>query len=465
MNTSGGPDLARVTVISPVRRVDLAMPGESTLAEILPTIVRFSGYESSSSTEAVHTWVLQRVGEDPLDPARLVTDLKIRDGETLHLRQRERVMPDVAFDDVVDAVATTTSSRPSWAPVISQRVALGVLLATVILGALLIVGPAPTLAAAAAISGLGFACLVAAVVASRAFGSREVAGALGWAAVALAAIGGFCWLAPTQLGTPEASLRLPVMVLIASASVLVWATICALAVHVQPYAHLAVAVAALMNVLTWGVAVLVPYPVEVCAVGLALVVAITAVVPSLSYRIAAIALPALPATAQGLANDDSQVPGDIVARALTADRIQGALLGAMALSAGALAIPVVLSGTWSALTLCGVVALALLLRARAFVGLTQRMVLLIGGLAVAAMTLAVLALGSPAGWLRLLLGLVVMVVVAVVMSLYGGLWYRKVPSPVWGRVGDILEWLAVMAIIPLVLAVVGAYAWIRGLSG
>ncbi|SKG23041.1 Protein of uncharacterised function (DUF571) [Mycobacteroides abscessus subsp. abscessus] len=38
------------------------------------------------------------------------------------------------------------------------------------------------------------------------------------------------------------------------------------------------------------------------------------------------------------------------------------------------------------------------------------------------------------------------------------------PSPVWGRVGDILEWLSIMAIIPLVLAALDMYARFRGMT-
>ncbi|WP_231979409.1 EsaB/YukD family protein [Tessaracoccus coleopterorum] len=38
-----------------------------TLNELMPSIVRFSGLESNTPTDAVHGWVLQRFGSDPFD--------------------------------------------------------------------------------------------------------------------------------------------------------------------------------------------------------------------------------------------------------------------------------------------------------------------------------------------------------------------------------------------------------------
>ena len=114
VSTTVEEDLTRVTVISTSRRVDLALPGSVSLSELLPSILRFSGLESNTPTDSVNAWVLQRFGSDPFDLYTPVTKLSIRDGETLYLRHRESALPDAAFDDVVDAVAGATASRPSW---------------------------------------------------------------------------------------------------------------------------------------------------------------------------------------------------------------------------------------------------------------------------------------------------------------------------------------------------------------
>lgn len=143
MSTLPEEDLSRVTIISSSRRVDLALPGAVTLSELMPSIVRFSGLESNTPTEAVHAWVLQRFGSDPFDLYTPVNKLNLRDGETLHLRQRENAIPDAAFDDVVDAVAGATNSRPSWVSRNSQRVGLLLMMLVLIGMPLLIITAQP----------------------------------------------------------------------------------------------------------------------------------------------------------------------------------------------------------------------------------------------------------------------------------------------------------------------------------
>ena len=37
-------------------------------------------------------------------------------------------------------------------------------------------------------------------------------------------------------------------------------------------------------------------------------------------------------------------------------------------------------------------------------------------------------------------------------------------APIWGRLADVLEWLALMSVVPLVLGVCGTYAWIMNVA-
>src|SRR5690606_37509453 len=47
-----------------------------------------------------------------------------------------------------------------------------------------------------------------------------------------------------------------------------------------------------------------------------------------------------------------------------------------------------------------------------------------------------------------------------------GLWLPNGrPSPFWGRAGDILDLLLIVALTPLALGVLDLYAWVRGLAG
>ncbi|MVA74819.1 type VII secretion integral membrane protein EccD [Auraticoccus sp. F435] len=457
MSTGVGEDLARVTVISPTRRIDLALPGSATIGEVLPHVVRFSGHEGSTTGDPVHSWVLQRLGEDPFDPTRLVSALGIRDGEVLHLRQRQAAMPDAAFDDVVDAVATSTNTQPSWRPAHSRRMALAVLGLVLIGTPLVIVLHRPELPVSLAALGLAVASGLASILLSRAFDRAVVAHALAWFAVGLSALAG--WF---LLGSEDVGLR----ALVACALVLVAAGTMAVGTGVRSHVFAAVAVTALVLILVAMAVVLLPgRPVEVCAVAVAVLLGVTPWLPGLCYRLARVAMPNLPTSAEELARDDQPVQSDIVARAVAADRLLAGLLFATCAGATVLSLVLVLDGRWSALALTGACGLALLLRARAFVGLAQRLVVLLSGLAVTAMTLVRLALGVEDGVLLLAVGMVLVVALAVALGYYAAQAYNRFVSPVWGRTGDILEWLAVMAVVPLVLAVLDLYDLVRGLGG
>lgn len=460
MSTSTGEDLARVTVISPTRRIDLALPGGATLGEILPNIIRFSGYEGGSPNEAVHQWVLQRFGEDPLDVTQLVSQLEIRDGETLHLRQLEATMPDAAFDDVVDAVATSTSTRPSWTPLHSRRMAIGLSTTLILAIPLLLLLVTQQSGVAVITLGLAVATAIASVLASRAFGRSAVAAALAWQSVVLAGAAGWFLLAGGPGGV-DSSIRL----LVAAGLVLLMSGVLALATRVHTYAMLSVAIAALVIVIGALVSVLLPGEQRaIAAVVMAVMLVTTPLLPNLCYRLTRVAMPNLPTSADELSQDNTPVQSDIVTRALSADRLLGALLTTSALVATLTAFPLLASNTWRAGFLCLAVSVALLLRARAFVGLTQRLVLLLGGCAIGLATVAELLL-KLAGPAQILVGVAVAVIVTVVLAQYAAAFASRQISPFWGRIADIVEWLSLMAIIPLVLWNMDLFAFALGLFG
>lgn len=465
--TTTGEDLARVTIISPTRRIDLALPGATTLGEIMPSIVQFSGFETGTQAEVVHEWVLQRVGEDPLDPNQLVSALNVRDGETLHLRRRAAVMPDVAFDDVVDAVATTAERRPSWMPQHSQRLAIGLLCVILVGFPTLLLWSDHTLFSSLLVIGLAAAAGVGAIVLSRAFGCRAVAGALSWCAVVLAGIGGYFMLSP---GLAFADLvqsdTFALMLLVASAAVVFFSAILALTANVHPYQLLATAITALVILIVAIVMVAWRgHGVQIAAVGVAVILASTSRLPWLCFHIAQIATPNLPANAELMIADETPVQSDIVARAIVADRLLAAFLTASAASAIVLAIPVISSGTWMALSMMGCVAVALLLRGRAFIGLTQRLVCLVSGAVIALGVLGWLSLHPSTGAVRFIVGIALVALATWAIAQYAATMYNRILAPTWGRWGDILEWLAIIGIIPLLLAVLNVYAWARGLNG
>ncbi len=460
MTTTVGEDLARVTVISPTRRIDLALPGSSTLGELLPNVIRFAGFDGSTTQEAVHAWVLQRVGEDPLDPHKKVSALNIRDGETLHLRQRESTMPDAAFDDVVDAVTTATSTRPSWVAANSQWVTV------IAMTALLVVVPVMGLVRAdlfvpfgglpeAGITAfLAIAAAVGSIVLSRAFGHFLPAAGLGWAADILFGAAGL-YVLPTQ--------PWPLRVLIGAAMLLLMAAVIWLAARVQPYAQLATVLSAALILVTTTVMVLIggDVVVDVAAVAIAVILAGTSLLPVLSYHLARVALPNLPATSEALMADQQPVQSDIVARAISADRVLGAFLAATGVTVALLMVPVLRRGDWVVLCLGAAVSLAMMLRARAFVGRTQRLAMLLPGALIGFAVVVMALMALPFGWRLGLSGFVVLFG-GLALAAYGSTMYNRILSPTYGRIGDILEWIGIMAIVPLVLAVLDVYLTLHG---
>ncbi|WP_460768873.1 type VII secretion integral membrane protein EccD [Mariniluteicoccus flavus] len=459
-----GEDLARVTVISPTRRIDLALPGGTPLVDLLPNIVRFAGYEGGSTNDAQQAWVLQRFGEDPLDVNQDVGELGLRDGETLHLRQRQAAMPDAAFDDVVDAVATATGTQPAWRPVDGQRYALALLavVAIAIPGAAALAAPGWLVSAGVLL--LSLACGFTAILLARAFGQRPVAGTLAWVSTALAGVGAFNLLVGTFV--PETG-DVPVQLLCTAAFVLVAAGAMALGTQVTAYHLLGVALSALVVVATAMAVVLMPGGgLHASAIALALVLAVTPLLPGIAFRMARVAMPNLPSTAEGLMADKTPVQSDIVERAISADRFLGGFLVATGLSAVLLSIPVFLGAYgWAPVALLAAVALALLLRARAFTGRMQRTWLLVGGTLVGLMAVAKWLSTIQTPIFQALAGLAVVVLAVWLLGQYATSQWNRVMSPVWGRWGDILEWLAIMAIVPLLLAVLDVYSWAYGLGG
>nr|WP_255433470.1 type VII secretion integral membrane protein EccD [Tessaracoccus sp. MC1865] len=471
VNTTAEEDLSRVTVISSSRRVDLALPGSVSLSELLPSILRFSGLESNNPTDAVHAWVLQRFGSDPFDLYTPVHKLGIRDGETLHLRQRESAIPDAAFDDVVDAVAGATNSRPSWQAKHSQRMGITLMLLALIgIPLLVILGQKPIdlaearfdpslrlpMALAVGVTGfLSFAAAIGAIALARAAGERRTAAALAWGSVALAGIAG--WFLPDPM---SGIVPLAVRIILAASLVLIASAVCALAANVQPMPLFSAALAALLIVVGSSFMLLFPgHDVEVAAIVVTISSFLTAYLPPLSYRIAGVALPNLPTTTEGILADETPVQSDIVKRALFADRLLGAMLAAMSVVAVLAAFVVISQGTlWSTLLmLC--IGFAYLLRARAFVGFTQRLGLLLGG----AITVVISLYAVATGPVQSLGGMVTLFAVALALTYvfahYSASWYQRILAPTWGRWGDVLEWLAIIGIVPALLGVLNLYAY------
>ncbi|NUR29038.1 MAG: type VII secretion integral membrane protein EccD, partial [Catenulispora sp.] len=195
METSPAPALsamARVTVVAPRMRLDVAVPADVPLAALIPTLLWHTGEQVIEAGAAHGGWALQRLGEGPLDTSRTCTSLGILDGDVVYFRPRAAAAPELVFDDPVDGVGTVLRERGKrWSPEMTRRCALitGALLPQLGLLPLLNTGTSHVLPAVAA-GVIALLLLLAAAALSRAAGDSVAGAFAGIAALPYAAAAG-----------------------------------------------------------------------------------------------------------------------------------------------------------------------------------------------------------------------------------------------------------------------------------
>jgi type VII secretion integral membrane protein EccD len=189
-----------------------------------------------------------------------------------------------------------------------------------------------------------------------------------------------------------------------------------------------------------------------------------AFVPGLSFRLAGLRLPLLPRTAEELQEDIAPFPaGEVLARSAVADAHLTSLQVALASACGVGGTLLALADGWAPRTTAAVLALLLVLHARAIGSLWQRLATLAPGVAVGGLLLARHALAADdAGRMTVLAGLLGATALLLVAA-----W--TIPGrrllPYWGRAADMLHTLAAISLFPLALIVAGAFHALRAISG
>jgi type VII secretion integral membrane protein EccD len=463
MAPAAGSDLCRVTVVGPSRRIDIALPGYVTFADLFPAVARYAGLEGPEVVGEKGGWVLQRLGEEPFGPAMTPQQAGLRDGEMIYLRPYRAQMPRMAFDDVADVIASGLSGRPGrWAARHARWVALGTGVAALAAGAVFILrsgppGPVPAAAAAA----IAVVLLLAVLAVSRAAGDSLAGALLGYAALPYAFIAGL--LGPA---TAMPLARLDAAHLLSAFAAAALAAVVAAAASAELSLYLGAVVASLLAVAGAWIGYVSGIGFAAAAVVVAVpALALTSQIPAVSFWMARMTLPQVPRHADDLRRDTLTIDGaEVFDRAASADRFVTGAVSGIGLVGATAAAALAFTGSWLGLATCAVLACALLLRSRLFRGLGQRLWLLVPGFG----GLVLLAVGevhgsSQAQHLGLALGPLaagVAVVVGVGMWLPG---HR--PSPFWGRMADIADTVLNVGLIPLALGVAGVFGRVRGLGG
>ncbi|HZX06364.1 type VII secretion integral membrane protein EccD [Kribbella sp.] len=427
--------LVKVTIDAPERRIDLALPERSTVAEVLPGIVRHAGDDLADLGALQGGWVLRRPDGEALETHRDLSAQGVRDGEILHLAPAHQHWPELEYDDLVDAIATDarTSGR-AWTPGASRWCGL-------------ITGTVALLAALAEFRSASFALIVAVVlmtvgvILSRAVGDAAAAAMNGAVSLVFALAAGALRLSDfgaAQLTAGGAALLL---------------------FGVLGYVGIARHTAVFVTAVTAGVLALLAGwlgsaldGTRSAAVVGAIAVALIPVAAPLAMRIGRLPKPVLPTSTADLLSDAPQPPRRLVHAAVL--RSAALYTGILAGLAGGLACCLYVlarSTSTPGRVLVVLVVGICLLRARLLPVVAHRLSLTAAGL----VGLGCLLVQSPYSLLLF-----------TAVAAFLGLWYgRHKPGAYLARYAELAEVVLVLLVVPFVLWVLGLYAYVRGLGG
>jgi type VII secretion integral membrane protein EccD len=452
-----GVEVCRLTVKSPERRCDLALPVSAAVGELLPLIV-----EETAADPEQNGWVLQRLGGPPLDPGATPESLGLHDGDVLYVNPAHDALPEADFDDVSVGAAQVVAARPDqWRSEFTRYLLLGAAGVAATAFCLIALGSRPHWLAPL---WLGLAAAVLAgwsVLAVRLFADRITGLACGLGACALGALtglsarhaaAGLFTLDRRALLLLGVGLAVPALVLPAAArlplslfgTVAGWGLAAALGAGIATGLHWdATRTAALLAVAVFATG----------ALDLRIVL-----------RAARLSVPQLPRTAQELQQDIEPEPQAVVSgRAGRAVSLLNILFATAAvLNVVACALLAKQSG-WIGWTLALVLCVAVLLRARALTVVWQRAALaLSGGAGIAFVAVAQISGAGSAPRVLLLVGLLLVTAALLAAS-------RRVPGrrllPVWGYSADLLETWTAVALVPLLFQLFHVYSHFRALIG
>lgn len=442
--------------------VDVALPGDVQLVDLLPSVLAQFGKEWVEQSVDHEGWVAQRLGESPLDEDKSAVELNLLDGDTVYLRPREDALPPLDYDDLVDGVAERvradagqwTPNRTRWMLRVGAVVALlGALLA------LLVGGDPQSLWLVPVVTGAVLIAVAGAL--ARAKGKIVDGTGLACAGVIWAVTGG--WLAAVQIAPLGG---VPVRLVTAAATGVV-AIVLALVAVADAVLIFTTALTALVTLLLPAIIWVASDLTAAQSAGIGIAVNFVAILfaPGGAFRLGGLKLPMLPTDAPEVKEDIDPVPHKVVVERSTVvfGYLKAFYLG-YGITQTALLLVLVRPGEMWAMITASVCALLMLLRSRHLTGMVPRWSLLVP----AGLTAVVLALrlGMPEEpFIRAVAVLAPLVAVGIGLGVLSHYMPGKRLRPYWGRAVDILEYATAIAVLPLLLAVLDVYARVRGLSG
>jgi type VII secretion integral membrane protein EccD len=431
------PDsMCRLAIQHGLQTVELALPSDAPVGLLLPSVVDLVDPDVAASGEGLR-WQLSRVGHGRLDEAISLRDNAVRDGELLLLATAAAPTPIRVPDDPWQELAETSdrSCTPPWATAAAC-------LCVAMLGAAALAWSGAVTQATNHVVTAGVIAATAAIAAValwRAHLDPIGVATLSVLAVVFGAVAGFL---AVPAGPSMASELLAASVACAMSILLLRITRCG----ATCLTAMATTAGLTATAIACGVAWMLPVT-TTGAVLATLCLGALAVTARLSIATAGLTL----------AGDDF---AELTSQAITAhESLTGLLIGSAA--AAALGSVLVVSGapdSLSALLFTVVVGLVLALRARTHIDLRRRVALVAAGMTAMVGICVTCTVSEPAqaNWI----GLAATAAGAGMLSRGCG----ATRSVLVRRAIDVLEYVALAAVLPLACWVGGLYGLVRGLS-
>lgn len=466
---TGTTVFSRVTVVAPNTRIDLALPADVAVADLLPMLLDMAREGSTDGGSRHGGWCLAKLGEEPLENSQTLSSLGVVDGELLQLRRRSDDPPPPLYDDVVDALAEAEpgSYRP-WTKETAAKIghAAGVLGFVAAAAALGLSGQAGgilfhAITAIIALVVAVFATGIGSVV-TRAYGAATTGTVIaGAGALPMAFVAGLNAV-PGNDPTPK--------LLLASALVLIFASISLMVIGTGIVTFIAAATVSTFAVLAFIAALLLPSGASAAGVAAgagAIGLAGISLLPRLTIQLAKLPLPHVPGNADDLKEDEGFPDYLMIERrtGLAHQYMTGLIIGCgLTAALGAiLAITLANGGVFGALFAI-VVAAVLLLRGRNYANGSQAVALLISGLLASVGVAAGLLVQTAAAPMAVAWVFPPLLLLSVGALVFGVVFPNRRFSPVQRRMVDILEAVLIALVLPLALGVMDLYMTIRDLN-
>lgn len=451
----GAGEMCRLTICGPTSRVELAVPAHVPVVDLMPTVLGHLDPSLATTGLGHGGWVLQRLGEAPLDEEHGTAAAGLYDGDILHLRPRDDQLPIADFDDLVDGVHTGLTGRSdTWSPTLTRRVCLGLAGLCGLLAVLVTAGSGAGLVSVVSSAVVGVLLVGGAVALDRLLDDAGAAVTLGVAGVLAVGIAGMAL--PSGGASPALWFTGP-GVLAASVAIAVAATVSRSALTRAQPGFTAVAVGGVLTAAACVLDLVVGLggP-ATAAVLITVVLAMTRVAPQVAAWLGGLVAEPVPTTPEGFQQGLDPLPGqEVLDKAAVANQYVTAFMLVLgAVGTGALLV-VSSQPRWDTLTLACAVSVLLLLQSRELNGAWHRASTLVPAVAALISVLLGWTDGLPLfGRLCVAIGLLALAGNAIA----GG---QVLPGrqlvPKWGRWGDILHWLCALSVLPVVLSITGFY--------